>query len=254
MGAGHAHALYVHEHSPLHHAVPAAKVAAVLLFVAAVAVTPPRQAWAFGVYAVILAIALAVGRITPKFFFLRLAGILPFVLLALIVPFVGSGERVDLGWVSLSREGLWAAFGIAAKAVLGAGAAIVLVGTTEVPAVLRGLRDLKVPAVLVAIAGFMVRYLELIAEELGRMRQAMTARGYEPRWLWQARPIAQAAGVTFVRAYERGERVHGAMLARGYDGEMPMLGHRSPTPAQWAAALAAPALAAAVAVIAMVTA
>ena len=252
MGAGHAHALYVHEHSPIHAASPEAKVAAVLLFVLSVAITPPLQAWAFGVYAVLLASALVVGRIPLRFFLLRLVGILPFILLALMVPFVGSGERIDLGWVSVSREGLWAAWGIIAKATLGAGAAIVLVATTEVPAVLAGLRTLKVPSVLVAIAGFMIRYLELIADEMGRMRQAMTARGHDPRWLWQARPIASASGALFVRAYERGERVHSAMMARGYNGEMPVLEERETPVAAWLAVLAGPMVAAVVAVIAVV--
>jgi cobalt/nickel transport system permease protein len=53
------------------------------------------------------------------------------------------------------------------------------------------------------------------------MRVAMTARGYDPRWISQARPIASSAGALFVRSYERGERVHAAMLARGFTGEMP---------------------------------
>ena len=117
MGAGHAHALYVHEHSPIHAASPEAKVAAVLLFVLSVAITPPLQAWAFGVYAVLLASALVVGRIPLRVFLLRLVGILPFILLALMVPFVGSGERIDLGWVSVSRRSL-GGMGIIAKATL----------------------------------------------------------------------------------------------------------------------------------------
>jgi cobalt/nickel transport system permease protein len=46
----------------------------------------------------------------------------------------------------------------------------------------------------------MVRYLEVLAGELGRMRTAMTARGYDPRWLWQVRPIASSAGALFIRS------------------------------------------------------
>ncbi|HEX6946447.1 MAG TPA: cobalt ECF transporter T component CbiQ [Acidimicrobiia bacterium] len=252
MGAGHAHALYVHEHSALHHAPPETKVAAVLLFALSVAVTPPRQVWAFAVYAVILAVALVVGRIPLRFFILRLTGALPFILLALMVPLVGSGERVDVGWVTVSRDGLWAAWGIIAKTTLGAGAAIVLVATTEVSRILEGLRTLKAPSVLVSIAGFMVRYLELIADEMSRMRQAMVARGHDARWLWQARPIASASGALFVRAYERGERVHSAMMARGYTGEMPVLERRRATRTQWLVALVAPTVAVVVAVMALV--
>jgi cobalt/nickel transport system permease protein len=47
------------------------------------------------------------------------------------------------------------------------------------------------------------------------------------------RPIAASAGVLFVRSYERGERVHQAMLARGYAGEMPSLDDRRATRREW---------------------
>jgi cobalt/nickel transport system permease protein len=36
--------------------------------------------------------------------------------------------------------------------------------------------------------------------------------------------LARSLGALFIRSYERGERVHLAMLARGYDGTMPVLG------------------------------
>ena len=105
--------------------------------------------------------------------------------------------------LSLSREGLWSMWNIVAKATIGACTSILLAATTEVPQIVAGLNRLRAPRVLTAIAGFMIRYLELIAEELRRMRVAMTARGYDPRWLWQVRPMAAAAGATFVRSYER---------------------------------------------------
>jgi cobalt/nickel transport system permease protein len=111
---------------------------------------------------------------------------------------------------------------------------------------------LKVPAPLTAIAMFMVRYLELVAGELGRMRVAMTARGYDPRWLWQAKPIAASAGAMFIRSYERGERVHAAMLSRGYTGAMPDLNQRRATATEWLTAAILPALGIVVAVVALV--
>jgi cobalt/nickel transport system permease protein len=82
----------------------------------------------------------------------------------------------------------------------------------------------------------MVRYLEVIVDELGRMRTAMAARGYDPRWLWQVRPIATSAGALFIRSYERGERVHAAMVSRGFSGVMPSLDEPKATSRQWAMA------------------
>ena len=242
----------MHGHSPLHRLAPECKTAAVAGFAAAVAVTPGEAGWAFGAYALALAVAALIGRIPFRFILVRLAAVLPFVLFAFLIPFVSSGERVEILGVWMSRPGLWAAWGIIAKAGLGAGAGILLTAVTEVPEIIRGLRRLRVPAALVSIAGFMVRYLELIAEELGRMRIAMATRGWRGRGMRSVRPLAAAAGTMFVRSYERGERVHAAMLARGYTGEMPDIAGR-PTPlSHWLAAGVLPLWGAAVAVAARI--
>ncbi len=42
----------------------------------------------------------------------------------------------------------------------------------------------------------MIRYLEVIAGEMRRTRIAMTARGYDPSWIAQIRPLATAAGLS----------------------------------------------------------
>jgi cobalt/nickel transport system permease protein len=226
MGAGHAHALYVHEHSPIHRMAPEAKIFATVTFVAIVALTPRTDVWAFVAYAALLVVVAGVSRVPFRFVAVRLLAILPFILFAFLIPLVASGERIDVLGVPVSEAGLWAAWNIIAKATIGASATILLAATTDVPDLLRGMNVLRVPRVLTSIAGFMIRYLELVAAELGRMRVAMKARGYEPKWLWQARPIATAGGALFVRSYERGERIYNAMLARGYEGTMPQLEQR----------------------------
>ena len=142
--------------------------------------------------------------------------------------------------MSLSVDGLWAAFNIAAKAFIGASASIVLAATTPVTGLLEGFTRLRVPRVLISIVAFMIRYLDLLVGQLGRMRTAMVARAHDPRWLWQAKPIASSAGALFVRSYERGERVHQAMLARGYTGVMPDIDSRPHTGTQWWAAVVVP--------------
>jgi cobalt/nickel transport system permease protein len=159
------------------------------------------------------------------------------------VPFVADGERTDVAGLSLSIDGLWATWNILAKALIGAAASIVVSSTTTVSETLHGLTRLRVPNVLVAIVAFMIRYLAVLVDQLHRTRDAMTSRCHDPRWLWQARPIATSMGVLFVRSYERGERVHQAMLARGYDGTMPELDVRRATPRAWCLAFVPAAVA-----------
>jgi cobalt/nickel transport system permease protein len=80
----------------------------------------------------------------------------------------------------------------------------------------------------------------------------MASRGYDPRWISQARPIASSAGALFVRSYERGERVHAAMLARGYTGEMPVPSTVPVGASQWARVIVLVAAFAGTAIVALV--
>lgn len=237
--APHSH-LHVHGDSAVHRLAPEAKVAGLVAFVVAVALTPRHAVAAFAIDAVALGIVVAVARLRLRLVLARLVVIVPFLTFAVLVPFIAGGDHVDVLGVSLSRDGLWAAFNVTVKATLGATASIVLAATTPVPDVIRGLNRLRLPPVLVGIVAFMFRYLDLLVDQTRRMRNAMVARGHDPRWLWQAGPIASSAGTLFVRTYERGERVHQAMLARGYVGTMPDLDAAPLTPParSWIVALA----------------
>jgi cobalt/nickel transport system permease protein len=222
-GAAHApghHHLHVPGNSIVHRLDPAAKIVGLLLFVAAVAVTPRRAVPVFALDAAILAAAVALSGCSPRLVTRRLTVVAPFLVFAATVPFVAGGSKTEVLGVTMSEPGLWAAWNITAKTVLGATAAILIAATTSVPDLMRGLTRLRLPSAVTSIVAFMFRYLDLLVDQLRRMRIAMTARGHDPRWLWQARPMAASAGSLFVRSYERGERVHAAMLSRGYTGAM----------------------------------
>jgi cobalt/nickel transport system permease protein len=247
VAAGHAHALYLPGTSPLHRAPPQCKLAAGLLLVLAVVATPREAVWAYGLYALGLVGLARVGRVPLPILARRLVIELPFLLFALFLPLVGQGERVEVAGVPLATEGLWAAWNIVAKGTLGVAVSVILAATTPVPELLRGLERLRLPRAFTSVAGFMVRYADVIAGEVRRMRIARISRGHDPRWIWQARAVAASAGTLFIRSYERGERVYLAMVSRGYAGSMPVLGDLAASRGQWLAALAVPAAAALVA-------
>ncbi|MDH3540333.1 MAG: cobalt ECF transporter T component CbiQ [Acidimicrobiia bacterium] len=247
MSGGHAHTLHIHGHSVAHRMAPHLKVAALGIFVVAVVATPARAVPAFGVYAILLGTVAAVSGVPVRFIVRRMVIEVPFLLFAVLLPFVGSAPYLSLGGLRVSEAGLLAAWTIVAKGSCGVVASILLAATTEVPEILTGLQRLRVPAPLVAIAGFMVRYLEVIAGELSRMRVAMAARGYEARFLWQAKVLATSAGALFIRSYERGERVYLAMVSRGYTGTMPVFAAQGVTRRDYVQAFALPAIAVVVA-------
>jgi cobalt/nickel transport system permease protein len=257
MGGGHAglDALRVDVASPVHGLAPEVKIAATVAFVFAVVATPREALLAFAFDAAVLLGVIVAARLPAGLVARRMRIEIPFLAFAAFMPFTGGGPRLGILGLSLSEPGLWAAWNIVVKGTLGVAASIVLAATTPVADLLRGFDRLRVPRVVTAIAGFMVRYLAIVTGEAHRMHVARQSRGYDPRWLWQARGVAATAGTLFVRSYERGERVYLAMLARGYDGAMPPpLDHGAPTGSQWLAGAAVPLAAWAAAMAALVLA
>ncbi|MFT3874784.1 MAG: cobalt ECF transporter T component CbiQ [Nocardioides sp.] len=224
MGAGHTHRLYVHGHSVIHRAPAHWKLLTVLAFMVLVVATPPQRYLMFGVYLAALVVVIGVARVPYGFIAKRMVIELPFVLFAVLMPFVATGERIDVLGVSVSQPGLLAAWGLLAKGTLGVLASLTLAATTEPDQVLRGLQRLRFPTLIVQIMGLMIRYLDVVTAELGRMNVALRSRGCDPRSPRHWPTLARSLGALFVRSYERGERVHLAMLSRGYSGSLPDLG------------------------------
>jgi cobalt/nickel transport system permease protein len=250
VSAGHTHALYLPGDTVVHRLPPHCKLVAVLTFVLVVVATPRDAFWAFGVYAVLLAAVAAVALVPARTVLKRMVVEVPFVLFAVLLPFVAHGPRVDVLGVSLSESGLLGGWNVLAKGTLGVVASILLAATTEPRTLLLGVERLHLPSLMVQIMSFMFRYADVVGAEMGRMRVARESRGFQGRDLRHAKVVAQSAGALFIRSYERGERVHLAMLSRGYSGTMPDVHDLRADRAQWLRAATLPLLAAVVAVTA----
>lgn len=248
MGAPHHHRLYRHGDTVVHRLPPHCKVLALLGFVLVVVSTPREAFWAFGVYGLLLAGVAASARVPPLFVARRMLIEVPFVLFAFALPVVATGEQVDVAGVSLSVDGLYGAWNILAKGTLGVVASILLAATTDLRDVLAGLQRLRLPSLVVEIMTFMLRYADVVTDQMSRMRVARESRGFAARDVRAAPVLARSAGALFIRAYERGERVHTAMLSRGYAGHMPVTDDAAVTAGQWGVAAVLPLAALAVAV------
>jgi cobalt/nickel transport system permease protein len=247
VGAGHAHPLHLNAGSPVHRLAPEVKIASVVLFTIIVVMTPRTALVAFAGYAVLLAAVTVLARVPVGWLARRATIELPFVLLAVVLPFAGHGERVDWLGLSLSVDGLLGAWNIVAKGTLGVVASLLLAATTTMRDLILGLDRLRCPTVFTQIATFMLRYLDVLADDARRMRIARLARGYDPRFLWQVKAFAVGVGSLFLRAYERGERVYLAMVSRGYTGRLPDAQTSRAPATHWWAAAALPAASAGIA-------
>jgi cobalt/nickel transport system permease protein len=248
VGAGHAHPLYLERASPVHRLPPQVKIVAAALGVSCVVATPRTAFPVFGGYlAVLLAVWVAAG-IPPRWLASRALIEAPFVVLAVLLPFAGEGQRIAVLGLSLSEPGLLGAWNILVKGTLGVLTSLTLAATTPLRDLLLGLQRLRAPSLVVTICTLMLRYLDVLAGEARRMHLARLSRGHDPRFLWQAGAMARGIGALFIRGYERGERVHLAMLSRGWTGIMPAMHDRAASARQWAVGLAPAALALALAV------
>ncbi len=162
---------------------------------------------------------------------------LPFALAALSLPFTTPGEAL-LTWpalgLTISRPGAVRAATVLLRAWLAVQAATLLLGTTRFRDLLWSLEAMRVPPLLVSLLGLTYRYLYLLADEVLRMlraRRARSAGARGPGPTWQARTAGGMIGSLFLRAMDRSQRVHAAMLARGYDGRARVVEHRHLAPA-----------------------
>jgi cobalt/nickel transport system permease protein len=243
MGAGHGHRLHYHGHSLIHRLPAECKIVGLVAFVVAVVAAPRGAYWVYGVDAVVLAVAVAASQVPPTYIGKRMVVELPFVVFALLLPFIAVGPTVDVLGVTVSESGLHAGLSLLAKATLGVVAGLLLAATTEPRNMLAGLEG-KLPRQLVEIMAMMVRYLDVTTDQLRRMRIARESRGFVPNNPRHWPALAHSAGAFFVRSYERGERVHLAMLSRGYSGTLPGLDREVSRPRDWAVSLAPAAVAA----------
>lgn len=231
----------------VHKLDPRVKVVVALAFILAVGLMP-IGAWRGYAALLILALGAALASGLGLTFALRRSYVaLPFALVALPLLFTVPGEIVYqmplTGW-TITAQGLERFLSLMLRSWIAIQAAILLTAVTAFPDVLWALGALRFPGVLVATIGFMYRYFFVLADEAAHMLRARAARSAElagrrrPSALWQGRVAGHMVGSLFLRALERSERVHAAMLARGYNGQMPSLARRDMRRVDWLVILA----------------
>lgn len=239
--------------SPIH-ALPAhLKIVGLAGFVVAVVAAPGGTVWPYGLFLVLLMGVIAIARIPVAGLVRRMVFEVPFVVFALLMPFVATGPTRTVLGLTVSQPGLWAAWALLAKGTLGVLAALSLAATTRAPELLAGFGRLRMPRQMVEIMGFMIRYQEVIGAQWRRMAVARASRGFVAASPASWQVLGTALGSLFIRSYERGERVHLAMLSRGYAGSLPPLAGEVAAPrASWLLVGTFPATAAAITALAWV--
>ncbi len=151
----------------------------------------------------------------------RLLVIAGFLLLIwLILPFTGGGKILwQYSFLSLHEAGLNLALQLTLKTCAMLFIFLALISTMSTGDLAHALHSLKLPPKLVLLLLITYRYIFLIEDELQSLLKAAKIRNFRPGTsLHCYKTYANLLGMLFVRAAERAQRVHKAMLCRAFDG------------------------------------
>ncbi len=139
--------------------------------------------------------------------------------LALSLNLDGAGPLL-----SLSPEGLALAAAVSLRSLAAVACLAFLILTTPVPDLLALARRLGLPPALVELAYLMHRLVFVVLERASAARQAQEARlGYRT-FGTSIRSLGLLGGGLFLRSLDRGRRLDLGLAARGYHGELRVLG------------------------------
>ena len=206
----------------VHRLDPRAKVVATFLFAVFVVSFPRYEVLSLLPFFLFPILMAALGDIPAGFIAKKVVAVSPFaVFVGIFNPLfdpstveIAPGVAISAGWVSFAS--------ILVKFALTISAALLLIATTSFPGICRGLRRLGLPALFVSQLLFLYRYLFVLMEEVMRVVRARDMRSFGKRGAGMG-VFARIVGTLFLRTVERAERIYGAMLARGFRGEVPSM-------------------------------
>jgi cobalt/nickel transport system permease protein len=208
--------------SPVHALDARAKTVAAIVLVLGIVLSPPARGAEFALLVALLAAVALIARLPLGRLALRSAAVLPFAAtIALLAPLQAAGGSWNAGGLMAATDGWVTAWGILSKAWLSASCMLLLAASTRTADLLAALRRLGVPDVFVLLLSFIARYVGVLGDQLRSLRTALASRAPRLRRRTLLHASGSIAGNLFVRSYERGERIHAAMLSRGYTGALP---------------------------------
>lgn len=138
------------------------------------------------------------------------------------LPFTFGGEPFfHIGPLAVTREGLLYATRITLKSNAMMLMLIALVASTPVFTMGHAMYSLGIPKKIVHLFFFTYRYIHVIYREYFRLKNSMKIRCFTPRTnLHTYKTFAYMVGMLLVKSFDRGQRVHNAMLCRGFKGNL----------------------------------
>jgi cobalt/nickel transport system permease protein len=137
----------------------------------------------------------------------------------LVLPFTYNGHKLfTIGPFIATKEGILLAGQITIKSNSILLSMIALLSTTPIVSLGHAMGQLHFPDKITHLFLFTFRYIHVIYKEYHKLTNAMRVRGFVPRTnMHTYKSYAYLVGMLLVRSYDRAERIHKAMLCRGFD-------------------------------------
>ena len=155
------------------------------------------------------------SKIPFKLYFSRLIIALPFSLMAGIWGCFYDTTPVII-WNNLTLPGgIITLISIVCRTLLSVGMILILVGTTTIRDISKGLRFFHIPWELTLIFELIMRYIIVLFDEVARMKSAWNLRGGSSKGI-SMHYFGSMAGNLLMRSFERASKIYQAMQCRGY--------------------------------------
>jgi len=207
--------------SLFHRLDPRARIVVVVTATLIVASTPRAELRPFLAYFPLSILLILTSRASGFYLTWRCLAASPFILLAAGLLAFQAGLTSDG-----RPAGIAAASSVALKGYNAALLLAFLTATTALSELLWALRRLKAPESLNLILGMMYRYTSLLSEEHARLERARESRTVRPLGRQLFAVYGRQLATLIVRSWDRADRVHAAMLSRGFDGGWPTMQSR----------------------------
>ena len=185
---------------------------------------------------IVSSILIAVAQVSIKEVLRKMVIVNALILLLwLVLPFTFNGKILtQIGPFAVYLPGVILAAQISLKSNAILLAFIALIATMSLATLGHALHRISVPTKLVYLLLMAYRYIFVIEQEYLRLLRAAKIRGFQPGTNVNTyRTFSYVIGMLLVRAALRAERVHQAMLCRGFTGKFHSLEEFQTTAAGW---------------------
>ncbi len=205
--------------TPIHRVDPRIKVLTTIFFIIAVVSFNKYDLARLAPFAIYPLAIMAIGNIAFSYMLKKLLIASPFVLfVALFNPILDRSPALELGSLGVSA-GFVSFASIMAKFMLTVSAGLALIACTGFDSICSALARMGVPGPFTIQLLFVYRYIFVLGEEAARMARSRALRSFGNKGMGMS-VYSSMIGQLLLRTMDRAQRIHLAMLCRGFDGKI----------------------------------